>query len=241
VTDTANRRVLVEPWSHDHSGCTIGGSLYAVEQRARSRAAQALAAAGCDIHADVILDEHSRHRGVTWSELSEVRRLLPNVEIDLHLINLGQPRPTQLLLHLERAIQAAVSLRCHRITVVPAQIGQHRDRLDRLRAAGHQLWAEVSPREAADTIKALDVDGALVMLIEPGSKDQADLQLLDKVTQLRPSMSVGVDGGVTRRNARACQDAGASYLVSGRDLLTTCDTDHALRGSRSTGTKGLPR
>ena len=70
------------------------------------------------------------------------------------------------------------------------------------------------------------VDGALVMLITPGTKQAADLDQLDKLARLVTKVPVGVDGGVTHRIAKECDDRGASYLVSGRDLLLTSTTTH---------------
>lgn len=211
--------VVVQPWHRTHPPATVGGSIYAVEHPFRVRAARALTDAGCRVHADVILDETGRHRGVTWAELTEIHHRVPDAALDLHLIHLGRPRPEQLVVHLERALQAVSSLGVTAVTLPPAEIGRHRSRLDRLRAAGHQLWAEVHPRTGAEDLDGLDVDGVLVMFIEPGTKDAADLGQLAKVAELGRRLPVGVDGGITRTIAPRCLDSGATYLVSGRDLL----------------------
>jgi len=212
--------VLVQPWHRAHPAGSVGGSLYAVDHAHRVDAARALTAEGCRVHADVILDEAGRQRGVTWSELTDVRRLVPDARIDLHLIHLGRPQADQLLVHLDRALQAVTMLAASAVTLAPAHVVGHRRRLDRLRRAGHQLWAEVSPRTAATDLDDLDVDGALVMFIEPGTKSAADLAQLTKVVELSRRFPVAVDGGITRTIAPSCRDSGASYLVSGRDLLT---------------------
>lgn len=230
--------VVVQPWHQAHPPRTVGGSIYAVAHRYRVHAARALTDQGCRVHADVILDEAGRHRGVTWSELTDIRRLVPDAAIDLHLINLGQPRPEQLLVHLDRALQAVATLGATAVTLAPAQISGHRARLDRLRSAGHSLWAEVHPRTRADDLDGLDVDGVLVLFIEPGTKDAADLGQLAKVAELGGRLPVGVDGGITRTIAPHCLDHGATYLVSGRDLLTVQHDPHPPVGA-TTPQKGL--
>lgn len=223
--------VVVQPWHRAHPPGSVGGSIYAVDHPHRVSAARALTDEGCRVHADVILDEAGRHQGVTWAELAEIRRSVPDAVLDLHLIHLGRPRPEQLLAHLDRALQAVGSLAVSAVTLAPAQISEHRDRLDRLRRSGHQLWAEVHPSTRAADLDGLDVDGVLVMFIQPGTKDAADLGQLAKVAELGRRLPVGVDGGITRTIAPRCLAGGASYVVSGRDLLDVQHDHHPPDGA----------
>ncbi|RYZ31238.1 MAG: hypothetical protein EOP01_03795, partial [Propionibacteriaceae bacterium] len=125
-TSTSEASVGVQPWHRAYPAASVGGSLYAVDHSYRVEAARQLHADGCRVHADVILDEAGRQLGVTWSELADVRRLVPDAQLDLHLINLGQPRPEQLLAHLDRALQVVKTLDVGAVTLAPAQIGGHR-------------------------------------------------------------------------------------------------------------------
>jgi pentose-5-phosphate-3-epimerase len=78
----------------------------------------------------------------------------------------------------------------------------------------------VHPARRDPGVASDDVDGALVMFIEPGTKDSADPGQLSKVADLSGRLPVAVDGRITRDLASRCREHGASYLISGRDLLT---------------------
>jgi pentose-5-phosphate-3-epimerase len=64
------------------------------------------------------------------------------------------------------------------------------------------------------------------MFIQPGTKQRADPAHLEKVSRLARILPVGVDGGITREIAAQCFQAGARYVVSGRDLLTVTHREH---------------
>ena len=81
---------------------------------------------------------------------------------------------TTLLSEERRALAAVVELGAVGIALSPAVISRHRDRIAALRSAGHQVWVEVHPATRAPGVASEDVDGALVMFIEPGTKDSAD-------------------------------------------------------------------
>jgi pentose-5-phosphate-3-epimerase len=61
------------------------------------------------------------------------------------------------------------------------------------------------------------------MLIEPGTRDSADLANLTKVNMVHSPRRVGVDGGVDEENVERILAAGAGYIVVGRRLFTCSD------------------
>ena len=63
------------------------------------------------------------------------------------------------------------------------------------------------------------VDGLLVMLLEPGSRGRPDSALLAKVSRVSAAMPVGVDGGVGEGNLGDVLAAGATYVVIGRHFF----------------------
>ena len=141
--------------------------------------------------------------------------------LDLHVIAPSQAEPNTLLSEEQaRARRPSSSSDAVGIALSPAAISRHRDRIAALRGAGHQVWVEVHPATSDPGVASEDVDGALVMFIEPGTKDSADPGQLGKVTELSGRLPVAVDGGITRDLAARCRRHGASYLVSGRGLLT---------------------
>ena len=59
------------------------------------------------------------------------------------------------------------------------------------------------------------MDGLLVMLLEPGTQDAADLGLLAKVQTASADAPVGADGGIGEHNLTSVLRAGAGYVVIG--------------------------
>lgn len=215
---TSLAKVELSDWFRQFPVGTVGGSLYAVPQRRRAEAAVLLHRNGCRIHVDVIIGR-SGHQGVTWPELAEIRAALPLARIDLHLIVLD----TIAIEEEATAVDVARRLSLETLTMTGEQVLRQAPQVDRLRATGTTVWEEIAPD--VDGVTAGDhVDGALIMLITPGTKELADLGQLDKITRLADEFPVGVDGGVTHLIGRQCHNRGAGYLISGRDLLTTAST-----------------
>jgi pentose-5-phosphate-3-epimerase len=229
--------VAVEPWHRDLGDHVVGGSVYAVDPSLRVQAAVQLAAARCRVHADVILGPDGRHRGVSWDELTAIRRATPTARIDLHLIVLGQSAGPARVSEERRAIEIAVQVGAEFITVSRQGLALHADELAAARAAGTNLWLELRPDQPGTDAAGIAVDGVLVMLIQPGTKQTANLAHLEKVERLAQNLPVAVDGGVTRTIAARSRQLGAGYTISGRDLLTVTpprpedlkkgDTSHA--------------
>jgi ribulose-phosphate 3-epimerase len=91
-----------------------------------------------------------------------------------------------------------------------------------VRAVGARPWLAVAPGTRIDECRDVlaHVDGVLVMLIEPGTRQLADLAQLTKVDMAHPVRTAGVDGGVNEENVDRILAAGTGYVVVGRRLFT---------------------
>ena len=95
-----------------------------------------------------------------------------------------------------------------------------------LRDNGVLIIEEIRRKHDHPRSRSGEIDGVLVMLIDSGTKQQADTTQLTKVQSLSTNYVVGIDGGVTRTLATTCVDHGAKYMVSGRDLFTITEATH---------------
>jgi ribulose-phosphate 3-epimerase len=131
--------------------------------------------------------------------------------LDVHLVT---PLASAML---ERVCRPGVA----RVTVPLEFTPDVRAAAGAIRAGGAQAWVAVAPATPLSRLEAcLDaIDGVLIMLIEPGSTDLADIALVDKVALASHRIAVGVDGGVDDAVIDACLVAGAQYVVAGRRLL----------------------
>jgi ribulose-phosphate 3-epimerase len=190
-------------------GVTLAASIYAAAEPDRLDLAVAAADAGLWIHADVIVTGGVR-RGVSLEQIGDLsaRRLGP---LDVHLITEDLP-PI-----LEQVCRIPVD----RITVPLEACADVAAAAEQIRARGAAPWLAVAPGTDADEVLAYlpQVDGVLVMLIEPGTSARADTGLRHKVTAVAQHTTAGVDGGVNEANLRTYLDASARYVVSGRGLL----------------------
>jgi ribulose-phosphate 3-epimerase len=121
------------------------------------------------------------------------------------------------------------------LVVVHAGTRDWRAALDRVRARGARAGVALSPGvEAPEVEPGTDV---LVMSITPGeagSTFQVDaLTIVGQVTG--PGHAVGLDGGVTRAIVPRALHAGATWLVSGTDLVASEDPHGWLAAARATG------
>jgi pentose-5-phosphate-3-epimerase len=83
---------------------------------------------------------------------------------------------------------------------------------------------EVHPSTADLGVARDDVDGTLVMFIEPGTQDVADSGQLSNAADLSGQLPIAVDGGISRTLASRCREHGASLLIAGRALLAVTST-----------------
>jgi pentose-5-phosphate-3-epimerase len=195
-----------------HPGAVLAGSIYAVAESDRLAVAECLATAGLWVHADVIIDDDT-HRGV---DVALVRRLitLGLGPVDVHLI----------VTDVDGVLDEVCRTSVDRITFpfeACAGAAGVAAVAERIRSAGAAPWLAVAPDTGLAEVRPClpAVDGALVMLIEPGSSENADPGLAKKVAAIEPFIPVGVDGGVNEANLLTCLDAGARYIVSGRALF----------------------
>lgn len=191
------------------SEITISGSLYAAPPAQRHEVARALSQSHCWIHADMFSPEA---KGV---RLAEIDRLLAEGlgPVDVHLL-------------CDEAMGALPFLMGKAFRRVTFPVGgpfDARQTALALREAGISPWVALSPERETEICRDLipHIDGVLVMLIRPGSKDEADLRLLNKIPALAAmGAEVGVDGGMTEESLSQARAAGATYFVVGRRLFT---------------------
>lgn len=218
--EQADDRLQLRTWAHTDARGSLAGSLYAAEPRRRLAAARAMVHAGLQIHLDVITRPDGRADGVLADEVHALRVALPDAPIELHLIDL-----TEGLDRLVSSLATVIGIGPTRVHLPAAAWDRRPDTIHQVRSSGAELWQEIA--SAADVAPEIaqpsEIDGALMMLIPPGSHEPADLRRLELVTELRTRLPVGVDGGVDEHNFEACIRAGAVHLVSGRGLFVDMD------------------
>ncbi|MBN0040858.1 hypothetical protein JN535_11850 [Cellulosimicrobium cellulans] len=124
------------------------------------------------------------------------------------------------------------------LVVVHAGTRGWRAALDRVRARGARAAVALSPGIGVPEVDAgTDV---LVMSITPGRAGSTfQVDALGTVGQVAgPGHDVGLDGGVTREIVPRALDAGATWLVSGTDLVASEDPRGWLAAARGLPTTG---
>ena len=237
---------IVDRSRAEGSAVRPSGSLYAVAPEHREAVASALAARGAHVHVDVIITADGAHRGLTPAELRAVREAAPDARIEVHLIfdprsdaaNAPDPAamgdsaasdapdqagtaPRRIDAAVGETVAAAVESRAAVVVLPRAMHAEPGGIVAALRRAGIAVWVELPPGEPADPPEG--VDGALVMLIEPGTRNAADPSLVSRVAELSTRLPVGVDGGVTSDLAERCIAAGATTIVAGRALFVPAE------------------
>ncbi|MGW4337131.1 hypothetical protein ACWEK5_30640 [Rhodococcus koreensis] len=186
----------------------LAGSLYAVPATDRAAAAHLLGARGLWIHADVFADADM---GVS---LDLITRLADDGTgpIDVHLLTAGA------LTALDVVCRPGIA----RVTFPYEGTDDIEAVAARVRSVGAQPWLALAPGTPLDQCSShlAHVDGLLVMLIEPGTRETADLTQLTKVDRVHPHLAAGVDGGVDETNLDHILTAGTGYVVVGRRLFT---------------------
>lgn len=190
------------------SGAMLAGSLYAGTPGQRPTVAKALADSGLSLHVDLF---PSLEQGVSLEELDAITSLKVDL-LDVHLLN------QKSMQHLEAVCHRDVG----RVSFPFEDVADPLSVAEYIHAAGKAAWLALAPATSANMCLPLlpAVDGVLVMLIPPGSKNSADLSLLSKIHELvSKGKQVGVDGGIDDANIGDILQAGATYLVAGRSLL----------------------
>lgn len=187
----------------------LAGSLYAVADADRAAAAELLGRRGIWIHADVFDDVRM---GVSLDLICESADNGAGL-IDVHLLTDG-------------ALNAAFDVVCRpgvsRITFPHEGVEDIESVAGRIRAVGAAPWLAISPDTQLEHCRPdlRHVDGLLVMLIEPGTTQSADVAHLAKVQgAAREQLPAGVDGGVSEAILGRVLGAGTRYIVVGRRLF----------------------
>lgn len=210
--------VVISDWSAAYDSASIGGSVYAVPPALRVAAATALHAAGNWVHADVIITAAGVHRGVTPAELFDIQKALPEARLDVHVMLSPATVLEEVALEAARAaVGTALSGGARRLSLSPTLLKALAPEIAECRLRNIEIWCEIARGEAATD--HTQCNGYLVMLIPPGTKENADLDALSAINDLWPGLPIGVDGGVDARVIEACRVAGVTYFVSGRALL----------------------
>lgn len=211
--------VEIAAWVGDHPRGALAASLYALPDERRLEGAHAARAAGCWLHADLILrpsrghPDRLRNVGVTAEQVRAVAAALPGAPIDLHLILLQEPPPEVWQPRVTALVAELLQVGPARISTSPRVLAHLDETLPALAGVQrwHELWPGLEPTPA--------VDGHLLMLIEPGTKQAADPRRIAAIEGLATGAPVGVDGGVTREVAAQVVAGGGSYVVVGRALF----------------------
>ncbi|WP_024285966.1 hypothetical protein [Cellulomonas sp. KRMCY2] len=120
------------------------------------------------------------------------------------------------------------------VVTVHVEAAGWRFAVERIAARGATPAVAFSP----DTVIGSDVPpglGALVMSVHPGQGGEAFAETaLARISTLRGRALLGVDGGVTHSAALNAQQHGATWIVSGTDILSAASPRawlNAVRGS----------
>jgi len=204
-------------WARNFAPGTISGSVYAVPAASRLQAARLLADDGHRVHVDIIITDDGTHTGVTPDELLLMHRAVPEARFDVHLILPTIKMIDPVKSAAETAIRAAGEVKAEFFALAPRVLQDFADALEDLRTKEVPIWAEVSIGDDLTGLRR--ADGALVMLIESGTRNAADPSQLRKVARLAGTTPVAIDGGVTAAVAAEGLQLGADVIVSGRALF----------------------
>jgi pentose-5-phosphate-3-epimerase len=205
--------VMLAPW-HERFPGQLAGSVYAAAPDERVHAAQVLSDAGQDVHVDIMAESEGLPAGVSLDELNRIAAAVDRRRIGVHLIGSANFVDT---------ILASVLSAGPGVVFLPWEAFTD-ERAGAIRAAGAQAWIALWQEwdgldETSTPTWPSTPDGALVMLIEPGTRARCALGRLAVVTACASDLPVAVDGGVTESVAELCVTAGASSIVVGRALL----------------------
>ncbi len=108
-----------------------------------------------------------------------------------------------------------------------------------IKALGMKAGVALNPHTSITLIEdiLMDVDYVLIMSVNPGFGGQSFIEnALDKVRRLKMMIDekgakclIQVDGGVTAKNARALEEAGANVLVAGSAVFGAQDPMEAMK------------
>jgi pentose-5-phosphate-3-epimerase len=181
-----------------------------------------LTSRGHRVHVDLIVAPDGACTGVTPEELVLIREAVPGARLDVHLIILDAgPAAPGLTAPAWRSAKAAIrtaqQVKAETLALSPDAMRTFSEILTSPPDNKPAVWAEVAVGAQMPNLGG--AEGALVMLIESGTKNAADRTQLGKIPALATLAKVGIDGGVTPSVAADARAAGAVLIVSGRALL----------------------
>jgi hypothetical protein len=190
----------------------IAGSVYTVPATERARTARDLAAAGVDVHVDMMASDEGLPVGVGLDELRDIAAAVDRSRIGVQLIG-STAFVDDVLPDVLATRPGKVFLPWHSFTP---------ERAEAVRAAGSAAWIALWDEWDGNSAPPWPAgpDGVLVMLIEPGTSGTCRLKQLAVVSACAGAIPVNVDGGVTEDVAPLCLTAGAETMVVGRALLS---------------------
>lgn len=204
---------MIAPWHTDYPGL-LAGSVYAAPPQRRSEFAAELVDAGLGVHVDVMAESEGLPAGVSLDECHEISERIGPSRLEIHLIGSAE--------FAENTLPALLDLQPARVFLPWAAFTARR--AAEIRAAGSTAWITIwqewtDRRRGEEPHWHAPPDGALVMLIEPGTSAHCRPARLGIAASYATWLPVIVDGGITEDIAPLCVTAGVEAMVVGRALL----------------------
>lgn len=201
----------IDEWRDRFPG-RVAGSVYTVPPTERVRTARDLTAAGLDVHVDMMASDEGYPVGVSLDELREIAATVQRSRIGVQLIGSAE--------YVDAVLPEVLSTQPDKVFLPWGAFTA--DRVAGVRAAGSAAWIAVWDEWDGTGAAPWPArpDGALVMLIEPGTSGSSRLSRLAVVSACAGEVPVHVDGGVAEDIAPLCVTAGAESMVVGRAMLS---------------------
>ena len=120
----------------------------------------------------------------------------------------------------------------------PSHVHLHRI-VSKIRSLGKKAGVALNPSTHPDALEYVygDIDLVLLMSVNPGFGGQKFIPgtlrkietVANRISALKLSVDVEVDGGVSIQNAGSIRDAGATVLVSGNAVVSAHDPAEVIR------------
>ncbi|MGV9801276.1 ribulose phosphate epimerase [Mycobacterium sp. NPDC003449] len=210
---------MIASWHRGYPG-QLAGSVYAAPAGTRPELAGALADNGLGVHVDVMAAGEGLPAGVSLAELRDIAGRIDRSRLEVHLIGSAD--------FVDHTLAEVLAVRPARVYLPWDAFGDRRAEM--IRAAGADAWIAVWQewpewRDGQAPPWPAVPDGALVMLIEPGSSERYRAERLDVAASCAVWTPVIVDGGITEDIAPHCIAAGVHAMVVGRALLADAGTN----------------
>lgn len=126
----------------------------------------------------------------------------------------------------------------HSVTLHVESSAQIDDDLELLKAFGYSPRVAINPSTLVAAIEPfLDIiDGVLIMSVNPGYSGQAFIEgVLNKakvLKEMKPSLKIGIDGGVNDKSIKLIRQAPIDYVISASYLFNAKDMSLAVDSLR---------